>query len=286
MATRSPRAAATGTPARQASVVVKLDRLESPRMCDSTPNDASPKCRPVAHIRYRLKASRPPTVSRVTYTPNPGSNPLIRRQVHRRHQQPCPDPASPAGVERTPNGRPSIHRARRTSPAATSARIAELETSSPMRPHRLMQMHRKPELRAKLLQLLYPRLGAMPKAEVAALVQRTQPPSPPPESRRTNSRAGKPASAASNRSTTTASMPCPQAAAAVSSNGVSSFGACSCRRNCSGCGSNVMATDASPRARLIQPPPRDLAMPKMHAVEVPDHAHRWAKPEGISPMDR
>ncbi len=79
-------------------------------------------------------------------------------------------PRPRACVESTVNGRPSIHRARRTSPAATSARIAELETSRPAHAHRPMQAHREAQLRSHRGQFFHARRRSVPEAEVLPLV--------------------------------------------------------------------------------------------------------------------
>jgi hypothetical protein len=158
------------------------------------------------------------------------------------------------------------------------ARIAELETSSP-HPHRSDARARQSQTPRQIrFKFGHARLGAMPKAEVAALMHAANAQSST-RMPRTNSRAGSDWPAPHRRA-----APPPRrcrskpAAAAARLIGVSSRGASAGRRNCSGCGSKVMAEPARPRCpRLGRPLRKESPVAQVHAVEVADGGHAGAK---------
>ena len=259
------------------------------RMCVSTPNPTPSNVGRLPTFVTALK-HRPPLevwmVRVVTYTPNPGSNPAYgaRFTVGTSSRDPTPRPR--ACVDRTPNGRPSIHRARRTSPAATSARIAELDTSRPRTVTALCTCTAKPKPAPKSRNSETPARAPCPKWKLPpSCSPRT--PSAPTRISRTNSSAGIAASSASNGRTSTPSTPVAASSFVRSSISVSSPGARCGRRNCSGCGSNVIAIDRTPSPRAsFTTEERISRCPRCTPSKFPIAATQGPNPAAISRTER
>jgi len=154
-----------------------------------------------------------------------------------------------------------------------------------MRPHRLMQMHFKSKFRAKLLQFRNPRLGAMPKAKIAALVQRTQP-QPVHQNRPHKLPRRPPRQLRIEPQHHHRVDPCPlkQPQPFVQRREqlwrfLRPKKMFRVRIERDRHGTHPL------RARLIQHRRKNPRMPSMNAVEVPDRAHRWPNPAGISQTD-
>ena len=167
-------------------------------------------------------------------------------------------PRPRACVERTANGRPSIQRARLMSPAATSARTAELETSIPCTRTASMHVHREAKLRAESRPAPSRRPSARAQSGSSALVHAAHAAALRPASARTNSRARELRQRRIERQHQhRIDARLSQQAAAARAWASAAAAPASGRKNCSGCGSKVIATARAPVSRASAPPPKE-----------------------------